>query len=323
MKTTIESRLPSPVGEGQEGEANISSSPNKNLKWIYLVLLSLIWGSSFILMKRGLIYYSPEQVAAIRITVAFAASFPLAISGFRHIRKEDWKYIIVPGVVGSGIPALLFAIAQTHINSSLAGMLNSLTPLFTLLVGYLFFKYNFKINHVLGVILGFLGAAGLVLIRADGLYFDPDSSGAGFALLIVVATLLYGISVNTIKAKLGHINAITISGYGLLFAAIPYAIYLFFFSDFLTRLHTQPGAWTGFGYVSTLAIMSTATSNILYFHMVKISSPLFASAVTYFIPIIALGWGMMDGEQLQAAHIVAFAFILAGVSLISYRSSKG
>lgn len=289
-----------------------------NLKWIYLVLLSLIWGSSFILMKRGLIYYSPEQVAAIRLTVAFAASFPLAISGYRHIRKEDWKYLLIPGVVGSGIPALLFSIAQTHINSSLAGMLNSLTPLFTLLVGYLFFKYSFKVNHVLGVILGFFGAAGLVLIRADGLYFEK----AGYALLIVVATLFYGISVNTIKAKLSHINAITISGWGLLFAAIPYAIYLFGFSDFIFRLQTESEAWKGFGYVALLGIMSTATSNLLYFHMVKISSPLFASAVTYFIPIVALGWGILDGEQLQLLHIAAFAFILGGVALISYRSSR-
>ena len=291
---------------------------NPNLKWIYLVLLSLIWGSSFILMKRGLIYYPPEQMAALRITIAFLASFPLALSGLKTIKKQDWKYVVVPGVVGSGIPALLFAIAQTRINSSLAGMLNSLTPLFTLIVGYLFFKFVFSVKHIIGVLLGFIGAAGLVLVRADGLHFENYQ----FALLIVVATLFYGISINVIKAKLGHLNSITISGWGLLFAAVPYAVYLFFQSDFLFRLQNETGAWTGLGYIATLAIMSTATSNILYFHMVKISSPLFASAVTYFIPIVALGWGIMDGEQLQMLHIVAFAFILGGVALISYRSSK-
>ena len=112
-----------------------------NLKWIYLVALSLIWGSSFILMKRGLVFYPPQQVAAIRLTVAFMASFPFAIRGYKSIRRQDWKFMLIPGVVGSGIPALLFAIAQTKINSSLAGMLNSLTPLFTLIVGALFFHF--------------------------------------------------------------------------------------------------------------------------------------------------------------------------------------
>ena len=292
-------------------------SSNPNLKWIYLVVLSLIWGSSFILMKRGLVYYPPEQVAAIRLTVAFMASFPFAIRGYKNIRNQDWKFLLIPGVVGSGIPALLFAIAQTRISSSLAGMLNSLTPLFTLIVGALFFQFQFSVKHVLGVLLGFVGAAGLVLVRSDGLHFENSE----YALLIVVATLFYGISVNTIKTKLGHLDSMTISGLGLLFAGIPYAVYLFFGSDFLFRLQNAPGAWSGLGYIITLGIMSTALSNLLYFHMVKISTPLFASAVTYFIPIVALGWGVMDGEQLHLLHLLAFAFILGGVGLISYRSA--
>ncbi len=293
-------------------------SSNANLKWFYLVVLSLIWGSSFILMKRGLIYFPPSEVAAIRLTVAFMASFPFALRGYRSIRKEDWKFMLIPGVVGSGIPALLFAIAQTKINSSLAGMLNSLTPLFTLVVGALFFHFKFSAKHIIGVLLGLFGAAGLVLVRADGLHFE----NAEFALLILIATLFYGISVNTIKAKLGHLNSMTISGIGLLFAGIPYALYLFFGSDFVFRLQNAPEAWIGLGYIATLGIMSTALSNLLYFHMVKISTPLFASAVTYFIPIVALAWGILDGEQLHLIHLVAFAFILAGVALISYRTSK-
>ena len=291
---------------------------NSNLKWLYLVLLSLIWGSSFILMKRGLVYFTPPQVAAIRLTVAFAASFPLALSGYKNIKAKDWKYIAVPGVIGSGIPAILFSTAQTHLNSSLAGMLNSLTPLFTLIVGAMFFRFRFSTYHIAGVLLGFIGAAGLMLIRADGLYME----NGGYALLIIIATLFYGISVNTIKAKLNHISALTISGWGLLFATIPYSIYLFCFSDFTLRLHMETGAWMGLGYIATLGIMGTALSNLLYFHMVKISSPLFASAVTYFIPIVALGWGVMDDEKLQLLHLIAFGFILAGVALISIRQTK-
>ncbi len=283
------------------------------LKWIFLVLLALIWGSSFILMKRGLLYFHSDQVAAMRMVIAFIVTFPFVARHYKLIGKGKMKYIAVVGIVGSGIPAILFTTAQTRINSSLAGMLNSLTPLFTVLIGFFFFRSRFSFLQVAGVAAGFLGAAGLILVNAEG----DLSADAGYSLLIVVATVFYGISVNTIKAHLAGINVLIISGFALLCVGVPYGIYLFS-TDFIDRLTHVPGAWTGLMYIATLACFGTALSNLLYFQLVKIASPLFASAVTYFIPIVALLWGIVDGETLNLLHIPAMLAILGGVAMISY-----
>ncbi len=285
-----------------------------NLRWIYLVVLSLVWGSSFILMKKGLVVFRPDQVAAIRMSIACLATFPIIAHRIRTVPVDRLKYISVVGIVGSGIPAILFATAQTQIHSALAGMLNSLTPLFTLLVGIVVFRNKFSPRQIWGVIVGFLGAAGLILARSKG----GGESHVGAALMIVLATLMYGVSVNTIKHYLAGVDSMLITGTALLFVGIPYGIYLFS-TDFLQRLNEVPHAWASLGYILTLGFMGTAVSSVLYFHMVKISSPLFASAVTYFMPIISLGWGLTDGEGINPLHIVSMVTILAGVALMSWQ----
>jgi drug/metabolite transporter (DMT)-like permease len=282
------------------------------LKWMLLFLLALIWGSSFILMKKGLLVFLPEQVAAIRISVACLATFPLVVGKLKIIPRKSLPYIAVVGLVGSGIPAFLFATAQTKINSSLAGMLNGLTPVFTLLIGSFFFRTKFTWWQIAGVLTGFVGAAALILVRADG----EIGKDAGYALLIVLATIGYGVSVNTIKTHLGEVNSFIISGVSLLFVGIPYIFYLLI-SDFGLRLTTVPGAGWSFAAVATLGFFGTAISNVLYFQMVKISSPLFASAVTYLIPVVALIWGISDGEAFHPLHMLAMCLILGGVALIS------
>jgi drug/metabolite transporter (DMT)-like permease len=282
------------------------------VKWMLLFLLALIWGSSFILMKKGLLVFRPEQVAAIRISVACIATFPFIAGKLKDIPVKALPYIAVVGLVGSGIPAYLFATAQTKINSSLAGMLNGLTPVFTLLIGSFFFRTKFTWWQIAGVLTGFVGAAGLILVRADG----EIGKDAGYALLIVLATIGYGVSVNTIKSHLGSVNSFVISGVSLLFVGIPYIFYLAG-SDFFFRLNSVEGAGWSFAAVATLGFVGTAISNILYFQMVKISSPLFASAVTYLIPVVALIWGMSDGEEFHPLHMLAMCLILGGVALIS------
>ncbi len=288
-----------------------------NVKWLLLLALALIWGSSFILMKQGLKVFRPDQLAAIRMSVACLASFPLIASRLKTVPRVSLKYILVVGLFGSAIPAFLFATAQTRINSSLAGMLNALTPMFTMLLGGFFFHSKFSGRQMLGVGIGFLGAAGLILVRSDG----GLSSDAGYASLIVIACLFYGLSVNTIKTFLGNIESLLISGISLSFVGIPYAIYLLN-TDFIDKLQHVPGAWHAFGLLCLLGLMGTALSNVLYFQMVKISSPLFASAVTYLIPVVALFWGFADGEALNPLHFIAMAGILAGVFLISNQKIK-
>lgn len=291
--------------------------PRKSLKWIYLVLLSLIWGSSFILMKRGLISFRPDQLASIRMMVACFATLPLIASKLKDIPADKWKYIAVVGVFGSGIPALLFATAQTHVSSSVAGMLNGLTPVFTLLIGAAIFKLRFNLFQKLGVAVGFIGAATLVFVRADG----SIEFKFFYAALIVLATLFYGLSVNTIKGKLSSINSLVISGAGLLFVGIPYTVYLFS-TDFLERFDTMPEANFSFTCICTLALFGTAVSNYLYFQLVKIAGPLFASIVTYLIPIVAMCWGFADGETVNGVQVLAMVAILGGVGLIAIKPKK-
>lgn len=281
-------------------------------KWLLLTALSLIWGSSFILMKHGLVALEASQVAAIRMLVACLASFPFIAHRVRSVQRTHLPYMAIVGVVGSGIPAFLFATAQTRINSSLAGMLNALTPVFTMLVGSVMFSSRFTTKQIIGVLVGFVGAAGLILIKGG----HGETTNAWFALLIIIATLCYGISVNTIKAKLQGADALLITGVALLFVGIPYGIYLFT-TDFTTRLQHLPGAWTSFGYIALLAIMGTALSSFFYFKLVKIAGPLFASAVTYCMPVISLLWGVIDGESLNPFHVLGMITILAGVALIS------
>lgn len=291
---------------------------NPNLKWVYLIALALIWGSSFILMKHGLKVYRPDQLAAIRITVASIATMCFVGTRITTVPRRLIPYLLVVGLMGSGIPAFLFATAQTHIESSLAGMLNGLTPVFTLLIGGVLFRTRFRAVQVIGVLLGFIGASALIFFRDEG----GLTTGAAYASLIVIATFCYGMSVNTIKAKLGELDSILISGASLLMVGVPYCIYLFC-TDFPQRFTAVPGGVAAFGFIALLALMGTAVSNVLYFQMVKISSPLFASACTYLIPVVAMGWGMMEGEQLRPLHILSMLLILGGVGLISIRPKGG
>jgi drug/metabolite transporter (DMT)-like permease len=295
---------------------NETVSNKNNLKWIMLGVLALIWGSSFILMKQGLKGFRPDQVASIRMMVACIATFPMGIRKFRDLTFDKARYMAVVGVVGSGIPAFLFATAQTRISSYLAGMLNSLTPVFTMILGLLFFRSKFTWMQMLGVCIGFLGAAGLIFIRSGG----GINSDAFFAMLIVIATFCYGISVNTIKSFLAGQDTLLISSVSLLFVGIPYGIYLFT-TDFLDRFHTVPDASWAFGCLVTLSVFGTALSNIIYFHLVKIAGPLFASAVTYIMPVVSLLWGFFDHEVFHPLHLVAFLAILGGVMLINRKIS--
>lgn len=284
------------------------------LNWTILVLLSLIWGSSFILMKRGLVAFSPDQVAAIRMSVACLASSLIAIRRFRNLEWNSVKYMAVVGLVGSGIPAFLFATAQTRISSYLAGMLNALTPVFTILIGSIVFRSRFTNRQLWGVLIGFIGASGLVFIRSKG----GIQSDLFFTLLIVLATACYGMSVNTVKHRLSGQDTLLISAVGLIIVGIPYGIYLFQ-TDFLEVLETHPQAAMALTSLVTLSVFGTALSNLLFFRLVKNAGPLLASAVTYLMPLVALAWGLIEGEPLHPAHIAAMATILLGVGLINWQ----
>lgn len=285
---------------------------NRNFLAIFLLLiLSLIWGTSFILIKQGLKALSPAEVGALRVTAASLFLLPVALMRLKELKKGDHGKLLVSGLLGIFFPAFLFAAAQTNLNSSVAGILNTLSPVWTMILGALLFHQRFRGYAIVGIIISFGGSVLLTLARSGGSITGINS----YALLIVLACAMYGANLNWLKFVVHDLSSMTIVSVSLLFIGPLAAIYLFAFTDFTHTLVSVPGAWTAFGYIVLLAFMSTALANLLFYKLLRISSPLFASSVTYVMPIVAVMWGVLDGEQLQAGHFVGMAAILGGVYL--------
>jgi drug/metabolite transporter (DMT)-like permease len=281
----------------------------KQLKWAYLLVLSLIWGSSFILIKRGLVGLTAIQVGSFRII--FASLF-LLIVGFKSLGKisrRQWKFVAVTSFFGTFTPAFLFAIAETEVDSSIVAILNSLTPLNTLVLGILIFGIQFQKRQVLGVFIGLLGCLLLVL--------SGDSAGGTqnylYVLLVVIATLSYAINVNLIKKYLSDLNSLSITTGNFAILLIP-ALIILSTTDFSQRMHIQE-AQHSILFVMILGVLGTGIANVLFFKLIQISSPVFATSVTYLIPIVAFFWGLLDNEMLTPIQFFGAFIILIGVYL--------
>ena len=288
----------------------------KFINWLILVSLALIWGSSFILMKRGMEVFSSGQVAALRIFIAFLFLSPLI---FSHVKKDSlkhWKAFLAMGVIGNLIPAFLFTNAEIGLSSSLAGALNSLTPMFTLLVGLLLFNAKTGWINAVGIIVGFIGALGLLMVGKT----NAMDSGFLFIFYVVLATICYAFSVNIIKKYLSEVNSTTATVWAMMFIGPIAGAYLFT-TDFADRLTTSPMALQSMGFICILAIFGTAISVIVFNVLIKNTSPIFASSVTYLIPIVAMGWGIFDDESVLVQHFAWIGLILAGVYLVNKKKS--
>lgn len=286
------------------------------LPWFLLVVLALIWGSSFILIKRGLDVYTPGQVAALRMVIAGALMLPFAFPHMRHVKREYWLPIILVGLCGNGIPAYLFSVAETQLASSTTGMLNALVPLFTLLVGAAVFGVALTRDKLIGVFIGLGGAVVLAVYSGGG---SSSTSNLLYGLCVIVATLMYGISTNIIKYRLHSFRAVHLTSLALPLVGLPYLLYLCT-TDFTDRLLSMPGAVESLGYIAILASLGTSFGVVLFNKLIQVSSPLFATSVTYIIPIVALGWGVFDGEPLGLFHIGGMLAILTGVYVVNKAS---
>ena len=273
----------------------------------------LVWGSSFILMKRGLEVFSSSEVGALRIVITFIALLPIALKRFSRIKGRTWLVLAAASLMGSGLPPFLFAKAQTGIDSQLAGILNSLTPLFTMLTGLAFFRIRARWYNILGVIIGLTGAVGLLHISGDREF----AFNFRYAVYIIIATICYAVNVNIIKAYLKELEALTITAFSFFILGLPVSVFLFFFTDFPSQLVHDPHVWEGLGYMAILALAGTALALILFNKLIKISTPLAASSVTYLIPIVAILWGIIDGEVFRAGYIFWIGLILGGVVLVN------
>jgi drug/metabolite transporter (DMT)-like permease len=290
------------------GTKELNGSGVRARSWLMLLGLGLVWGTSFILIKRSLVAFLPEQVACLRIGITSIAFAPVFVWRFKSIDWRRWKQLFVVGFAGSLLPALLFAAAQTKISSSLAGVLSSLTPLFTLLLGISFFKVKATWSKAIGVLLGLVGALWLLLAER-GL---GDFEGVQYGLLILVGCLFYAISSNVLKVHLAHIPSLAISAASYAMVGIPAIVYLVF-SDFAKVMKIHEQAWSSLGYVTILSLTSTVVASVFFFKLIKDTSALFAATVSYLIPVVALGWGVLDGENLAAYHLGGMALILTGV----------
>lgn len=284
---------------------------SQQLKWLYLAILALIWGSSFILIKRGLVGLSPLQVGSLRMV--FAAVFLLLI-GFRNLPKiplHQWKYLALTALFGTFIPAFLFAIAQTQIDSSVSSILNSLTPLNTLIIGALIFGLQFKRIQIIGVIIGFVGTSLLIL---NGALHHPEQNYY-YAILVLIATLCYALNVNLIKRYLSDLSPISISVGNFTVMLIP-ALVILLSTGFLEKI-SKVDAQQAILYIMILGVVGTGIANIIFFKLIQMATPVFATSVTYLIPIVAFFWGMLDQEVLTLVQLVGATIILFGVYLTS------
>jgi len=285
---------------------------NKKNTILLITVLALIWGSSFILMKRGLDVYTPAQVGAIRVFSAFLCVFPFVAHKFKKVERSRWKFLFLTGMLGNGIPAILFPLAETNISSSVAGMLNAMTPLFTMIVGVSLFGMTGGRNRIVGLIIGLIGT----LILVGGKNATLENGNPWFAGFIVLATICYAFSVNILRYRLADMGSVMISGFALMFAGIPMGIYLFS-TDFVQRTQEVPGAAFSLSAVLILGVFSTAISTVLFNRLIKMAGALSASSVTYLIPMVAMIWGFYDKENLGWIHIIGLCGILIGVYLIN------
>ncbi|MBX0292518.1 DMT family transporter [Hymenobacter sp. HSC-4F20] len=285
--------------------------------WGLLLLLASIWGTSFILMKKGLLVFSPLELGATRVSVAALLLLPFALRHIGKVERSRFKWLLLSGVVGTLIPAFLFAYAETRLASGLAGVLNALTAVFTLVVGAAFFGQKLTGLRTLGIGLGLVGTIVLILLGGSGGDATPSGeSNAWYGLYIVLATLGYGVSVNVIKNRLHGIPSVAVTGLLLLFIGGPALAYLLVGTQFLFKLAHTPGAWVAFGYIALLATMSTAVAMVLFNKLIQSSTALFAASNTYLVPIMALGWGLLDGESFNLWHLLGMGIILLSVFII-------
>lgn len=283
-------------------------------RWFHYVVLlglGLVWGSSFILIKIGLKSFSNDQAAAIRMLLASLALLPISIRNIKFIRRKDLPALLYSGFLGSFVPAFLFTKAQTQIDSAVAGILNSMTPVFTMVLGLVIFKQRFKILQVAGLILGLIGAAGLI---AGGKDFSLGGVNL-YALLIVLATILYALNINIVKIYLTHLTGIQITSLAFMFLW-PVALVYLMTTDF-TPVFQHPEWPLHFGALALLGVIGTAAAMMMMNSLIRYVPAVFASSVTYIIPVFAIMWGFADGEEITLHHLGNMAIILAGVYLIN------
>ena len=281
-------------------------------KWGTLIILSIIWGSSYILIKKGLTGLTPIQLGSIRMIITAIMIIPFSLSKLYQIPKNKIKWVAFSAFIGTFFPNYLFAFAETEISSAVAGVMVSLTPLFTLLISVLFFYEKFFKKQLIGVMIGFVGI--LILVNNE---FSISGLNLLYVTFTILAAFLYAVNANILKYKLPDISAIAIIGMSFIFLFLP-AVFILLLTEFPIQTFTSdPLILESIFYIVLLAFFGTAIAKVLYIKLLSISSPVFSVSTTYLIPIVAIFWGLLDGEEFRLIQFLGTSVILLGVYLVT------
>lgn len=281
-------------------------------KWAYLIILSLIWGSSFILIKKALLGLTPLQIGAFRILITAVFLILFGYKSLQKIKKHHWKWILCSALLGTFFPSFLFAFAILGIDSSIAAILNSITPFNALWVGLVFFGFIFKKKQLIGILVGLIGTVILIYQGAD----MNLNQNYWYAILPIISSVGYAFNVNIIKKYLQDLDPLAITTGNFILIVIPTLLVLAF-SGFFTSFTITKETTSALFYITLLAIFGTALAKVLFNKLIHISSPVFSTSVTYLIPIVAVIWGLLDGENLSLLQLFAGGIILLGVWLVN------
>lgn len=285
---------------------------NKLLPFFILIILSFIWGSSFILIKKGLVSFTPLEVGMLRIFFAYIVALPIAVRYFRVYFKENWKKLFIYGMMANLIPAILFAKAETALSSSLTGILNSITPIFTLIIGAIFFSTAIKSKQLLGLTVSFIGSLILSFIGAEG----SLGSFNYYALFVIAATILYGYTANLVKVHLHHVNSLAITSIAL-FTIGPFTFFYLLISEVPSKVAAGGDVLLSLLYLFILGAFGTTFALVLFNKLIQMTTAVFATTITYLIPIMAVAWGALDGESIFPLHFAGMFLVILGVYLIN------
>ena len=286
-------------------------------KWMYLLTLTLIWGSSYILIKKSLIGFTPLQLGSIRILISTIILMAIGYSSLKNISFTQWKWIAVTGFIGTFFPSFFFAFAQTEIDSGVAAILNSLTPLATLFIGMFVFKFSINNRQIWGV---FVGLAGTIWLILEGSTIHPNQN-VWYVGLILIASFCYALNVNLLKRYLQDVSAMAIALGNFIFISVPALVILISTGFFESSVLQAPSVFESFQYILLLSFFGTVVGKIMFNKFIQFASPVFASSVTYTLPIVAIGWGVLDGETISFWQLLATVLILFGVSLVNKKAA--
>ena len=284
-------------------------------KWFYLISLSLIWGSSFILIKKALVGLEADQLGSLRIIFSSIIIILIAWKRLSKITRLEWKWITISAFLGSFFPPFLFAFAEKEIDSAVASIINSIVPLNTVIIGMVLFNIRSTKRQIIGVL---IGLAGTYMLIMSGIKLNPDQNYL-YSGFVILCSFLYALNVNIIKKYLQHLSALTITVGHFAVIVIP-AVIVFYFSDFDVNSLKNQETIDSVIYVLILAVFGTALAKILFNKLIKISSPVFASSVTYSMLIVSIFWGLVDGEKFSIYQLIATIIIILGVLLTNKKS---